>query len=97
MMDFIIGVPESVDRQGTGFDAVFVVVDRFTKMALYIPCKKTIDVAELADLFINKVTSKFSNPYSIVSDRGTLFMSKFWSTLCHALKIKAKLSTAFYP
>lgn len=66
-------------------------------MAIYIPCLKTIDAAELADLFIEHVTSKSGNPQSIVSDRGVLFTSKFWSTLYYALKMKAKLSTAFHP
>lgn len=71
--------------------------NRFTKMAQYIPCKKTIDAADLADLFIERITSRFGNPESIVSDRGTVFTSRFWSTLCYSLKIKSKLSTAFHP
>lgn len=96
-MDFITGVPYSKNSDGVEFDAIFVVVDRFTKMALYIPCQKTIDASELADLFIKHVTARFGNPQSIVSDRGTLFTSKFWSTLCYALRIKSRLSTAFHP
>ena len=96
-MDFITGLPGSQDRHGTEFDAILVIVDRFTKMAVYIPCKKTIDAADLADLFIEKITSRFGNPAFIVSDRGTVFTSKFWSTVCYHLKMKSKLSTAFHP
>jgi len=52
-----------------------------------------IDAADLADLFIEHVTSKFGNPQLIVSDRGVLFTSKFCSTVRYNLKIKAKLSS----
>jgi transposase InsO family protein len=95
-MDFITGLPAS--RRGDGvYDSVLVVVDRFTKMARYLPCRKTIDAEELAELFIGSIVKDFGLPSGIVSDRGSVFTSKFWSTLCWILRIKRKLSTAFHP
>jgi len=95
-MDFITGLPAS--RRGDSvYDSVLVVIDRFTKMARYLPCRKTIDAEQLAELIIGSVVKDFGLPSGIVSDRGSVFTSKFWSTLCWILKIKRKLSTAFHP
>jgi hypothetical protein len=95
-MDFVTGLPPS-GRRGQAYDAILVVVDRYTKMALYLPCRKSIDSAGLADLFIDKVIAKHGVPLSLVSDRGTVFTAHFWSSICHHAKIKRRLSTAFHP
>ena len=95
-MDFITGLPASRRADGV-YDTVLVIVDRFTKVTRYIPCKKTIDAEQLAELIIGTVVKDFGLPSGIVSDRGSVFTSKFWSTLCWVLKIKRKLSTAFHP
>ena len=95
-MDFITGLPPS-GRQGHAYDAILVVMDRFTKMACYIAVKKTIDAQGLADALMAHVISKHGIPESIVSDRGTVFTSGFWSAFCYHARIKRKLSTAFHP
>ena len=95
-MDFITGLPPS-GRKGEAYDAILVVVDRYTKMSLYIPCRKSIDSAGLADLFIDKVIAKHGVPLSIVSNRGTVFTAQFWTNVCYHAKIKRRLSTAFHP
>ena len=46
-------------------------------MALYLPIVKTITIAELADLFLNEVVRRFRTPKGIISDRGSIFTSKF--------------------
>ena len=75
-MDFITGLPPS--RRGDKvYDAIYVIVDRYTKMALYLPIVKTITTTELADLFLNEVVRRFRAPRGIVSDRGSIFTSKF--------------------
>ena len=79
------------------YDAICVIVDRYTKMALYLPMVKTITITELADLFLDEVVRRFGTPRGIVSDRGSIFTSEFWSELCFAAKIKRRLSMAFYP
>ncbi len=75
-MDFIIGLLTS--RQGNSiYDAIYVIVDRYTKMALYLPIVKTITIAELVDLFLNKVLRRFGTPKGIISDCGSIFTSEF--------------------
>ncbi|CAA9373459.1 hypothetical protein AVDCRST_MAG94-4350 [uncultured Leptolyngbya sp.] len=95
-MDFVTGLPPS-KRRREAFDAILVVVDRYTKMAHYIPTRKTIDAPELADVFLEEILRLHGVPQSIVSDRGTVFTAQFWSALCFHTKIRRKLSTAFHP
>ena len=66
-------------------------------MIHYKPVKVTIDAPGLAEVIINVVVQHHSLPGSIVSDRGSIFTSKFWSSLCYFLGIKRRLSTAFHP
>ena len=68
------------------------------KLAHYYQTQKDIDAATLADLFYYKwVLQGAGAPQAIISDRGVVFTSKFWSSLCYFLRIKRKLSTAFHP
>jgi hypothetical protein len=76
-MDFITGLPISKNYYSIEFDFIFVIVDRFIKIVLYIPCKKTIDATKLTNIFIDKIISCFRNPESIIFDRGIIFTSKF--------------------
>ena len=94
--DFITGLPPA-NRKGKACDSIFVVVDRFSKMTRYLACSKKIDAPEMADLLYDEVFSKVGIPRSIVSDRGTLFTSSWWSTFCYHLTVKRRLSTAFHP
>ncbi|MBW0559458.1 hypothetical protein O181_099173 [Austropuccinia psidii MF-1] len=91
-MDFITQFPLS-----NNFDSILVVVDRFSRMAIFIPAYGTITALELAQIFIIHVFSKHGLPVSMVSDRGSLFLSSFWTNLCQQLKISRDLSTAFHP
>src|SRR6266516_975460 len=94
-MDIVTDLPPSRDGEGKVFDSLFVVVDRYTKMARYIPVLKSINVEHLADVFLEHIVSQFGTPEGIVSDRGSVFTSTFWSQLCFCLRIRRKLSTAF--
>ncbi|MBW0499263.1 hypothetical protein O181_038978 [Austropuccinia psidii MF-1] len=91
-MEFLTQLPLS-----NSFDSILVVVDRFSKMEIFIPAYGTITALELAQIFISHVLSKHGLPLSIVSDRGSLFFSSFWNNLCQKLKISRDLSTAFHP
>jgi hypothetical protein len=73
------------------------VVDRYTKLARYVPTRKTITAEGLAESFLDTVLKDFGIPDSIVSDRGSVFTAKFWSALCYHCKIKRRLSSAFHP
>ncbi len=67
------------------------------KMVHYVPVKITIDAPGLAEVIINVVVHHHGVSESIVTDQGSLFTSKFWSSLFYFLGIKRKLSTAFHP
>jgi hypothetical protein len=96
-MDFIVGLPESQTWSGKRRNSVLVVVDRLTKYALFIPTSNTLTASGLADVLLAHVFSRFGIPKGIVSDRVSLFISKFWATFCHYLAMKRKLSTAYHP
>src|SRR6266481_1551539 len=91
-MDFIEGLPLS-----DGHDTILVIVCHLTKMALFIPTFRDIDVEDLTMLFLMHVFLKHGTPSDIVSDRGKHFISQFWRSLCQLLDIKANLSTAYHP
>ena len=96
-MDFITGLPPSKLRDGRICDMILVIVDRYTKMALYTPCTKDLDASGLADILVDRVLTHFGTPAGIVSDRGSIFTSEFWSEFCYRIRVKRRLSTAFHP
>ncbi|MBW0544618.1 hypothetical protein O181_084333, partial [Austropuccinia psidii MF-1] len=91
-MDFITQIPLS-----NSFNSILVIVDRLSKIVVFIPTMSSITSLDLAHLFIKNIFSKHGLPSSIVSDRGSLFVSSFWTNLCHQLKISRDLSTAYHP
>jgi hypothetical protein len=92
-MDFMGGFP----RTRKGHDYLFVVVDRFSKMCILMPCKKTIKGQDATIMFFEKVWVHFGIPRSIISDRDTIFLSAFWTTLWEKMDTKLKRSTTFHP
>ena len=61
-------------------DAIFVVVDRFSKVAHFLPVKETITASQLADLYVSRIVSLHGIPLEINSDHGSLFTSRFWES-----------------
>ena len=91
-MDFVEELPKS-----RGFNSILVVVDRLTKFAIFVPTTTTLDAPGLSKLFIDHVVSQHGLPSSIISDRGSKFISRFWKDLTSRLEITLALSTAFHP
>lgn len=97
-LDFIVELPISIsDLDGNTYDAILVIVDRLTKMSIFIPTTGKLDAKGLARLYILHVFSKHGIPTDIVSDRGTLFTSNFITSLTQLLDMKLNFSTAYHP
>ena len=97
LMDFITGLPILTDWKRDCYDSILVIVNWLIKMVHYKSVKVTINAPGFAEVIINMIVRYHGLLDSIVSDRKSLFTSKFWSLLCYFLGIKQKLSTAFYP
>ena len=97
LIDFVTGLPILTDWKEDSYDSILVIVNWLTKMVYYKPVKVTIDAPGLAEVIINVVMRHHSLSDSIVTNRGLLFTSKFWSLLCYFLSIKRRLSTIFHP
>jgi len=91
-MDFITKLPLVQE-----YDAILVVVDRFTKMAHFIPTTERTSAEELAQLFRDNIWKLHGLPNSIISDRGPQFAAGIMKELNQMLGIDTKLSTAFHP
>lgn len=96
--DFIVELPSSTDSiTNQSHDVLLVVVDRLSKMSLFIPTTTTATSEDLARLYIKYVFSKHGVPSDIISDRGSTFTSAFTTSLGLLLGIKLNFSTAYHP
>ena len=91
--DFVVGLP----RTRKGNDAIWVVVDRLTKSAHFIPVKMTMSMDKLVQLYMDNIVRLHGTPVSIVSDRDARFNAKIWKEFQEAMGTELKFSTAFHP
>jgi hypothetical protein len=101
-MDFITDLPASIKLEDLNsareaYDAILVVVDRMSKMAHFIPTRKSIKGEELAYMVVREVFRLHGIPANIVTDRGTVFAKGFWSDFMYCLQVKHLMSTAYHP
>ena len=98
-MNFIMKLRLSKDflkPRNPEYDLVWVVIDRFTKMACFLPYKEDTRADVLARQFLKDIFANHRLPQSIVLDKGSIFAAKFTKALYKALDVKKNLSTAFY-
>jgi hypothetical protein len=91
--EIIVGLPRTRD----GYDSIWVIVDRLTKVAHFIPVKTTYSGVKLAELYISRIVCLHGVPKKIVADRGTQFTSRFWQKLHESMDTKLNFSSAYHP
>ncbi|GJW11580.1 putative reverse transcriptase domain-containing protein [Tanacetum coccineum] len=92
-MDFITKLPKTSNEH----DTIWVIVDRLTKSAHFIPTRETDSMETLTRLYIKEIVSRHGVPISSISDRDSHFTSRFWQSLQSALGIQLDMSTAYHP
>ncbi|GJW09967.1 putative reverse transcriptase domain-containing protein [Tanacetum coccineum] len=91
-MDFITKLPKS----SQGFDTIWVIVDRITKSAHFLPIRENDPLDKLARLYLNRIVARHGIPVSIICDRDGRFTSNFWRSFQKALGTKISMSTAYH-
>ncbi|KAJ9556981.1 hypothetical protein OSB04_011595 [Centaurea solstitialis] len=92
-MDFVTKLPKTKK----GHDSIWVIVDRLTKSAHFLPIKESFSIDRLAQLYVDEIVMRHGFPISIISDRDSRFTSRFWQSLQAALGTSVDLSTAYHP
>ena len=92
-MDFVVGLPATQK----GHNGVWVVVDRLTKIAHFLPFNSKWSIAKLAIYYVKEVVRLHDVPVSIVSDRDARFTSRFWQSFQEAMGTELQMSSAYHP
>nr|GEU76070.1 reverse transcriptase domain-containing protein [Tanacetum cinerariifolium] len=92
-MDFITKLPKS----SQGFDTIWVIVDRLTKLAHFLPIRENDPLDKLARLYMNRIVARHGIPVSIICDHDERFTSDFWRSFQKALGTDISMSTAYHP
>ncbi|GJS35566.1 putative reverse transcriptase domain-containing protein [Tanacetum coccineum] len=92
-MDFVTKLP----RTSSGYDTIWVIIDRLTKSAHFLPMKETDSMDRLARLYLKEVVMRHGIPISIIGDRNPRFTSNFWRAYQNTLGTRLDMSTAYHP
>jgi hypothetical protein len=92
-MDFIVGLSLIVKNH----NSIWVIVDRLTKSAHFIPVRADYRPTDYAELYFNQIVRLHRIPHTIVSDRGLQFTTRFWEHLHHLLGTKLVRSSTYHP
>ncbi|GJY95720.1 putative reverse transcriptase domain-containing protein [Tanacetum coccineum] len=92
-MDFVTKLPKS----SSGHDTIWVVVDRLTKSAHFLPIREDYKTEKLAKIYTNEIVARHGVPVSIISDRDGRFTSHLWQAFQEALGTRLDMSTAYHP
>ena len=92
-MDFVGPFPTSI----RGYDMVFTIVDRFSKLCCFVPMISTYTAQDVAQLFFENWICRYGVPTKVISDRDSKFTANFWKSLLKVLQCKLAMSTAYHP
>ncbi|GKE82638.1 RNA-directed DNA polymerase, partial [Tanacetum coccineum] len=92
-LDFVLGLPRTQQAK----DSIMVVVDRFSKMAHFVPCSKMFDVSQVARLYFVEFVKLHGVPKTLTFDRDVKLVSHFWRTLWTRLGSKLQFSSSYHP
>nr|GEU79344.1 reverse transcriptase domain-containing protein [Tanacetum cinerariifolium] len=92
MMDFITKLPKS----SQGFNTIWVIVDRLTKSAHFLPIRENDPLDKLARLYLNRIVARHGIPISIICDRDGIFTSNFWKSFQNALGTDLSMSIVYH-
>ncbi|GJY29712.1 putative reverse transcriptase domain-containing protein [Tanacetum coccineum] len=92
-MDFVTKFP----RTSSEHDTIWVIMDRLTKSAYFLPMREYYKMERLARLYLNEIVARHSVPISIISDCDSHFTSRFWQSMQEALGTRLDISTAYHP
>ena len=89
---FIVGLPRSRGK----YDSIWVIVDRLTKAAHFLPVRTAYSAEDYVRLYLKEIVRLHGIPISIITDRGAQFTAKFWMSFQEGLGTQVKLSTTFH-
>ncbi|GJZ34683.1 putative reverse transcriptase domain-containing protein [Tanacetum coccineum] len=92
-MDFVTKLP----RTSSGHDTTWVIMDRLTKSAYFLPMREDYKMDRLARLYLNEIVARHGVPISIISDRDSRFTSRFWQSMQEELGTRLDMSTSYHP
>nr|GEY20900.1 putative reverse transcriptase domain-containing protein [Tanacetum cinerariifolium] len=92
-MDFVTKLPKT----NSGHDIIWVIIDRLTKSAQFLPMHEDFKIYRLARLYLNKIVARHGVPISIISDHDSRFTLRFWQSMQQALGTRLDMSTAYHP
>ena len=92
-MDFIVGLP----KNAKGYDSIWVVADHLTKSTHFLPVKTRYSSHQYAEIYMARIVSLHGVPKTIISDRGSQFIARFWKQLHASLGTQLIRSSAYHP
>jgi hypothetical protein len=92
-MDFIVGLPNTSQKH----DSIWVIIDRLTKMAHFLPVHTTYAAKKYAEIYLDQILRLHGIPKTIISDQGAQFIARFWEQLQSSLRTKLIRSSAYHP
>ena len=78
------------------YDVIFVIIDRYSKMTVYILAKATWSIENLTNVLFDKMFLIFSEIRKVISNRDSFFVNDYWFALCYHIRVKCKLNIVFH-